>query len=123
MNQHINVRQFVITYFYVRALGPTVTRIDRVQKVHSMIWPLPGTLAFPIAEGTGTVRDWRLSHMLLYCLLCRANNVEVKLAAVKACLDLLSGPLPAICMPPSAAAPEVKALASKEEMGRVALAR
>jgi hypothetical protein len=44
-------------------------------------------------------------------------------AAVRAALARLSAPLPAVAQPPSAAAPEVKAFAAREEVGHWALAR
>jgi hypothetical protein len=53
----------------------------------------------------------------------RANSPAVKLAGLQAALGLLCAPTPAIACPPSAAAPEVKALASKEEAAMLALSR
>jgi hypothetical protein len=59
------------------------------------------------------------------CVLCacRANNTGVKLAGLQSALAVMGAPTPAIAAPPSAASPEVKALASKEEAAMVALSR
>uniref|UniRef100_A0A383W189 SH3 domain-containing protein n=1 Tax=Tetradesmus obliquus TaxID=3088 RepID=A0A383W189_TETOB len=67
------------------------------------------------------VRQEQLHAMWDVCL--RANNPSVKLAGLQAALAIMAAPTPAIAAPPSAAAPEVKALASKEEAAMVALAR
>jgi hypothetical protein len=54
---------------------------------------------------------------------CRANNAAVKLAGLRAAVAVMCAPTPAIAAPPSAASPEVKALASREEAAMVALSR
>lgn len=53
----------------------------------------------------------------------RANVSAIKLAGLQAALSIMCAPTPAIAAPPSAAAPEVKALASGEEAAMVALSR
>jgi hypothetical protein len=70
------------------------------------------------------------SHWLQFLAPClhhssthRANNAAVKLAGLQSALALISAPTPAIAAPPSAASPEVKALASREEAAMVALSR
>jgi hypothetical protein len=57
------------------------------------------------------------------CCARRANNAGVKLAGLQSALAVMCAPTPAIAAPPSAASPEVKALASKEEAAMVALSR
>lgn len=47
----------------------------------------------------------------------------MKLAGLQSALAIMCAPTPAIAAPPSAASPEVKALASKEEAAMVALSR
>lgn len=54
---------------------------------------------------------------------CRANVPAIKLAGLQAALSVMCAPTPAIAAPPSAAAPEVKALASKEEAAMISLSR
>ena len=53
----------------------------------------------------------------------RANVSAIKIAGLQAALSIMCAPTPAIAAPPSAAAPEVKALASREEAAMVALSR
>jgi hypothetical protein len=63
-------------------------------------------------------------NTLCACMcLYRANNAAVKLAGLQSALAVMCAPTPAIAAPPSAASPEVKALASKEEAAMVALSR
>lgn len=61
--------------------------------------------------------------LLVLCVQRRANNAGVKLAGLQSALAVMGAPTPAIAAPPSAASPEVKALASKEEAAMVALSR
>ncbi|KAF8062701.1 SPAC3H8.02 [Scenedesmus sp. PABB004] len=67
------------------------------------------------------MRQEQLHGLWDVCL--RANVPGIKLAGLQAALALMCAPTPPIAAPPSAAAPEVKALASREEAAMVALSR
>ncbi|KAI8463169.1 MAG: hypothetical protein J3K34DRAFT_496513, partial [Monoraphidium minutum] len=67
------------------------------------------------------VKHEQLHQMWDTCL--RASEPQVKLAAVRSALSLLSSPAPPIASPPSAAAPEVKVVAAREEAAYWALVR
>eukprot|EP00878_Enallax_costatus_P001838 GHUV01001996.1.p1 GENE.GHUV01001996.1~~GHUV01001996.1.p1 ORF type:complete len:1153 (+),score=396.09 GHUV01001996.1:337-3795(+) len=67
------------------------------------------------------VKQEQLHAMWDVCL--RANVPAIKLAGLQAALSIMCAPTPAIAAPPSAAAPEVKALASREEAAMVAMSR
>jgi hypothetical protein len=70
------------------------------------------------------VKHDQLHAMWDFCLRQQQGGTgEAAVAAVRAALARLSAPLPAVAQPPSAAAPEVKAFAAREEVGHWALAR
>lgn len=53
----------------------------------------------------------------------RANTQGIKLAGLQAALCMACAPTPAVAAPPSAAAPEVKAFAAKEEAAMISMSR
>ncbi|GBF93132.1 hypothetical protein Rsub_05861 [Raphidocelis subcapitata] len=92
------------------------------------LFSAPGAAEYLLACAAAVARACpsRVKHEQLHqmwdtCL--RASVPEVKLAAVRAALALASAPAPAIASPPSAAAPEVKVLAAREEAAYWALVR
>lgn len=94
---------------------------------HLCFWVCCSSLLFsPVVVALGfDLRRCAVPCCAVACVsVClRANNAAVKLAGLQAALAILCAPTPAIAAPPSAASPEVKALASKEEAAMVALSR
>eukprot|EP00879_Flechtneria_rotunda_P022502 GHRR01023753.1.p1 GENE.GHRR01023753.1~~GHRR01023753.1.p1 ORF type:complete len:1357 (+),score=559.90 GHRR01023753.1:692-4762(+) len=93
----------------------------RLLSVPSAAGYLLGCASAVVSAAPSRVRQEQLHALWDVCL--RANNASIKLAGLQAALAVMSAPTPAIAAPPSAAAPEVKALASREEAAMVAHAR